>query len=237
MSEPTSIEAVFWDIGGVLLNQESVKATHEAFIQELVETVSSPYAPSEALSVWRDAVSKYFSETEGTNYNPAIDGYHRGVNAVADEPVSIETWKPVFYTVFEQTVEPNPDAIEALTELNEWEVHLGIISDIDTEECERLLEQFEVTNVFDSVTTSEAVGQKKPSEAMFQTALGKAAIDGKQAMMIGDRYSHDMVGGRQAKMVTVAYGADDGPAVDHTVDSLTDIPDLVATYNSPSNQS
>ena len=226
MNEP-EFDAVFWDIGGVILRLESVQRGHRAFVVELLETHDSPYSPEEALETWRSTLGSYFRDTEGTNYRPARGGYQRAVDAILTSSAADTDWQPLFEQVSETYLEPNPDAIEAIERLAETPLHLGVISDVDHEEGQQILRTFGVLSLFDSFTSSEAVGRKKPDPAMFETALEKADVDPADAVMIGDRYSHDMQGGHEAGMTTIAYGADDGPAVDYRIDNLRDVLTIV----------
>ena len=59
---------------------------------------------------------------------------------------------------------------------------------------------------------------------MFETALEKADVDPVRAVMVGDRYEHDMAGASAHGIATVAYGAEDGPAVDYRLDDLRRLP-------------
>lgn len=226
MNEP-QFDAVFWDIGGVILRLESVQQSHHAFVTALLEAYDSPHSPEKALETWRSTLGAYFRETAGTNYRPARDGYRRAVDAILSSDVEDVDWQPLFEQVYAEYAEPNPDAIEAIERLADTAVHLGIISDVDHEEGQQILENFGVLGAFDSFTSSEAVGRKKPDPAMFETALEKAGVEASNAVMIGDRYSHDMQGGRDTGMTTIAYGADDGPAVDYRIDDLREVLSIV----------
>lgn len=220
-------EAVFWDVGGVILRLESVQEGHYAFISALLDTYESDQTVETALETWRETLGAYFRETEGNDYRPARDGYRRAVDAILDADADDVAWKPLFNDSYNECATAYPDAIETIERLDETAMHLGIISDVDHEEGKRLLESLGVLDAFDSVTTSEEVGRKKPDQAMFETALEKAGVAPERSVMIGDRYSHDMVGGHEAGMTTVAYGADDGPAVDYSVDDLTEVLSIV----------
>ncbi len=218
MSQP---KAVFWDIGGVILNMQSVRAGHTAFVTTLLDEYDISTHPDEALSIWRDELGAYFAETEGTNYRPAREGYRRAIRALAGTD-DID-WEPLFRAVTTEQLEPNPGAVETIHRIAREPLHQGVISDVDDEEGKQILDAFGVLESMDSVTTSEAVGRKKPDAAMFETALKKAGVDPHHAVMIGDRYSHDMRGGRDAGMITVAYGAEDGPAVDYKIEKLREV--------------
>ncbi|WP_240334651.1 HAD family hydrolase [Halorussus sp. MSC15.2] len=67
---------------------------------------------------------------------------------------------------------------------------------------------------------------------MFETALREADVAADEALMIGDRYEHDVAGAKDVGLATVAYGAEDGPAVDYRVDDLREILDIVGVRDS-----
>jgi putative hydrolase of the HAD superfamily len=223
----TEFDAVFWDIGGVILQMESVFEGHQRFVAQLVENHETPLSTAEALSTWRSELSAYFAETEGTNYRPAREGYRRGVDEILTADADSVDWLSTLEATHDAVAEPNPNAVETVQALAATPVHLGVISDADHEEGRRILDGLGVLDLFDAVTTSGEVGRKKPDPAIFETALEKAGVDPADAVMIGDRYSHDMKGGRQAGMTTVAYGASDGPAVDHTIEDLAEVRSIV----------
>jgi putative hydrolase of the HAD superfamily len=223
----SEFEAVFWDIGGVILRMESVLEGHRRFVTELVESHETPLSTAEALSTWRSELSAYFAETEGTNYRPAREGYRRGVDEILTADADTVDWQSILAETHSAVAEPNPNAVETLEALAATPIHLGVISDADHDEGRRILDGLGVLDLFDAVTTSGEVGRKKPDPAIFETAVEKAGVDPAHAVMIGDRYSHDMEGGREAGMTTVAYGASDGPAVDHAIDDLADVRSIV----------
>lgn len=228
MSEPPEEwGAMFWDIGGVILAHDSVRRAHEAFVESLVAHLELSIEPERAAETWRGAVGRYFREREGTEFRSAEEAYRRGVAAVAGDAVAESTWYSMLESAFLEHVEPEPDAIATVQELADREIHLGIVSDIDQREADMILAEFGLTSAFDSVTTSEEVGRTKPDQQMFETALAKASVRPDRALMIGDRYSHDVKGGADAGMWTIAYGAEDGPAVDFRVAELPDVLDIV----------
>ncbi len=214
---------MFWDIGGVILDIESVRDAHEVFLRRLVETHAPDTPVEDAIQTWRTAVGRYFSEREGTEFRPARTAYDRTVAEIAGESIPAPEWRPAFEAATSETLRPNPDAVETIDRLAESELHVGVLSDVDTEEGFRILEAFGVRERFDSIITSEMVGRTKPDRRMFETALREADVTAGEAIMIGDRYEHDMAGASAVGMTTIAYGADDGPDVDYAVDDLREV--------------
>ena len=230
-SEEPAIDAVFWDIGGVILDADSVRAAHRAFVADLVSEHRTSHDVESALETWRTTVGKYFRERDGTEFRPAREAYRLAVEKILDESVGVERWRPAFRAVLGEHARPNPGAVEAIERLADAPVHLGVISDVDEAEGKRLLETFGVLEHFDSVTTSEEVGRTKPDPAMFETALEKAGVEPDRAAMIGDRYDHDVAGSADLGMTAIGYGADDGPATDRQIDDLRDLPSTLGLEN------
>lgn len=215
------MDATFFDIGGVILDAESVRDAHERFVADLRAETAIEVPPDQALDTWRDELGVYFGERVGTEFRPAREGYRRAVAAIADVPE--EKWRPLFEQALEARLRPNPGAVDTLDRLAEHDLHLGVISDVDTDEGFRILDAFGVRERFDSITTSEMVGKTKPDPAMFGRALDAAGVAPERSLMIGDRYRHDMEGAKRAGMRTAAYQAREGPAVDHRLEDLRDV--------------
>lgn len=225
-SDQVDVDAVLWDIGGVLLDLESVRAGHEAFVAWLVESHGGD-AVDEPLATWRRTVGDYFKEREGTEFRPAREAYDRAIAAVLGEPLPRETWQPRFRQCFARHLRPNPHAVETVTRLASTGLHQGVVSDIDADEGQFVLEELGVLDRFDAVTTSEEVGRTKPDPAMFETALDRAGVRPERALMVGDRYRHDMEGAARLGIRTAAYGAEAGPAVEFRLESLDELVPLL----------
>ncbi|WP_117593252.1 HAD family hydrolase [Haloprofundus halophilus] len=219
--------AVFWDIGGVLLDVGSARESHRRFVEALDETHGLPTSVDVALETWRTEVGRHFQERAGTEFRSSRAAYGRAVDAVVGDSVPSDEWLPAFERVQRETLRPNPGAVETVERLAETDRHVGVVSDIDTAEARLIFDIFGLADAFDSVTTSESVGRTKPDSAMFEAALAAADAPPETALMVGDRYEHDMRGAADAGLSTVAYGADGGPAVDYRVDDLREILDIV----------
>ena len=58
---------------------------------------------------------------------------------------------------------------------------------------------------FQTVTTSEEIGVKKPNPRIFHAALTKANIDASSSIMIGDSFEADILGAESVGMNTLFY--------------------------------
>lgn len=226
-NDVSECEAVFWDIGGVLLDIESARKSHRRFVEALADEYDLLLPVEDALETWRAVVGQHFRERNGTEFRSSRVAYEKAVDEVIAESIPADSWTPLFERIQRETLRPNVDAVETIKYLDETDLHVGVVSDIDDEEAKLILDHFGVLQSFDSITTSESVGWTKPNSRMFEAALRKAGVAPSNAVMIGDRYEHDMVGATNVGMCTIAYGADDGAAVDYHVEDLQTFIDLV----------
>lgn len=230
-------EAVFWDLGGVILDGASVVEGRELFIDLLSEEygVETEYAHE----TWRTELSDYFDSRDGQSFRAARDGYQQTLEQILERELSPEDWLPIMKTAASRAFRPVDGTLETIRAVDEAGLYVGLASDIDTWEAEFILSMFDVRQHFDALTTSEEVGRTKPDPRMFETAVTKAGIDPQQGIHVGDRYRHDMVGATQANLQTAAYAGSaaeeatvtDGgiadPAVDYVLEEIPDLLDIL----------
>jgi putative hydrolase of the HAD superfamily len=218
-------DAAFWDIGGVLVDLRSVRAGYASFVATLAD--EHGLDPDAALDTWRTALGEYFSGRQGSEYRQAREGYRRATAALFDgEPPDV--WAATFDRATTEALRPEPSAVEAVETLADAGLTQAIVSDIDTREAETMLDTFGIRDCFAHVTTSEAVGYTKPDERVFRDAIEATGVEPAAAVMIGNRYEHDVEGAVEVGLATVGYGDDArGPAVTHNLDSLEQLPAVI----------
>ncbi|MFW6045904.1 MAG: HAD family hydrolase [Natronomonas sp.] len=221
--------AVFWDVGGVILNIDSIARGQQSFVGTAVETYDLDVPVTEALDIWREAMSDHFAGRKGTEYRTARVARRKAANALFDgEPPA--DWRDLYERVRREHTTTNPGARETMRTLSEAGVYQAILSDADDGGLRSMLERFKLDEYIADLTTSEEVGYVKPDRRIFDTALEKARRTGIQpsrGIMIGDKYENDMEGGTAAGLTTVSFGAGEGPAVDYSIDELVELLDVV----------
>jgi putative hydrolase of the HAD superfamily len=226
MSEPPAEwDAVFFDIGGVIVSLPSIRAGYVDYVEQFAD--ERGLDPEPALDAWRDRLGEHFNAAEGREYRSAMDGYRKAFQHIVEADLEESAWRPGFERTLQAARELEPNAAETIRGLDDAGLYLGIVSDIDTAEAHRMLEDQGLDTAFDGITTSQAVGYKKPDSRMFEDALATAerhGVDPTRSLMVGDRYEHDMQGGTEAGLWTVAYGGTaaetvaDAPRDGHRVD-------------------
>jgi putative hydrolase of the HAD superfamily len=221
-----SYDAVFFDLGGVLVELKSIRKGYALFIDRLAAEYD---LPSDALDCWKSALGDYFEGREGTEYRTAREGYRVAARELFDgSPPPELAWRETFEAASEETARPVDGAVEAIHAVASEDTHVGVVSDIDTDRAHGLLDQFGVADCFDAVTTSEAVGYTKPDPRMYDAALDAWGGDPADAVMVGDRYEHDVAGAVDAGLDAVAFGPDArGPKATYEISDLQKLPDIV----------
>ena len=90
-----------------------------------------------------------------------------------------------------------PDVVPALNRWQSKGIELGVISNFDTR-LNRVLKALELEQFFASVTISSEAGFAKPDPNIFEIALNKHSFTAKQAWHIGDSFTEDYQGAKQA---------------------------------------
>ena len=218
-------DAVFWDIGGVLVELKSVREGYAAFVADLAD--EHDLDPEAALEEWKSALGEHFKDREGTEYRPAREGYRKATAALFDGDPPTD-WEARFAEATDATLRAEDGAVETVEALADAGVRQAIVSDIDTREAENMLETFGVREHFEHVTTSEDVGHTKPDERMFRDALEATGADPERTLMVGDRHTHDVAGAAELGLGTAGYGEEGwGPEADHEISDLRELLDVV----------
>ncbi len=88
---------------------------------------------------------------------------------------------------------------EELQRLREEGYRLGVISNWDRTALP-ILNQYELTPLFDNIIISSQVGVEKPEAGIFKIALDAAGVSADDCLYVGDNYYDDGVGSKKAGM-------------------------------------
>ena len=94
--------------------------------------------------------------------------------------------------------------VEALDYLSE-KYTLHIITNGFEEVQHKKLKNSNILNYFNTITTSEEAGVKKPHPTIFEMSLKKANALPEQSVMIGDNYEADIIGAADFGLQTIYF--------------------------------
>ena len=90
-----------------------------------------------------------------------------------------------------------------LTELLRRGLKLAVLSDAPRREAWLRLCYLQLQHTFDTVITFEDTGFKKPHQTPYRKVLSIINVEAGETMMVGDWPERDLVGAREAGMITV----------------------------------
>ena len=125
---------------------------------------------------------------------------------------------------YSNDVQPVPGAREALTQLKQRGLSLGIITDTmyPIEWKMGRLEKAGVAEFIDVIACSTELGAHKPDPAVYFYALQQAKLTPGESIFVG-HLGIELSGAHRAGMVTVAIDHDPNAKADYYCGSLTDI--------------
>jgi len=127
------------------------------------------------------------------------------------------------------------DCFEALDGLLERGLSLSIVSNIDDDYLEPIVDNMGLASRFDHVSSSEEARSCKPHSQIYHYALEKAGLKPEEVLFVGDSPRHDIRGARDVGMVSALIEEvsiltsedEDSPSADYTIEKLTDLLSVV----------
>ena len=213
-NEIKKYKTIFFDFGGTLMCAESDNVAHLHMMKEVIQKYNLSASPE-------DMVTKYNSylftkemtlrdaDPEENSFTPLRESTKKAFRRVLGK-YNIQPSKEDFQWFSKSFIENHkkyiklfPETLSILRELKKTNLHVGIISDIDNDFQDFQFKVFGISEIFDSITTSEEVQIYKPKEKIFQVALNKAKCQGEESIIIGDSYKKDIIGGKNMGMTTI----------------------------------
>jgi HAD superfamily hydrolase (TIGR01509 family) len=208
------MRAVFFDLVGTLVDEESDVAAHELLVAAVrkrfglddnVGDLLGEYhlLGSDLLQGERERALRRgpsFKRVYTATFVAMLD--KRGFKASEQD----EAWfHEAYFDCHRRRVELAPEARKVLAAVRKLGVHVGLVSDIDQPMLEDHLDFLQLREAFDSVTCSEAAKALKPDPRVFHLALRQAGCAASEALMVGDSLERDVDGavavGMQAILV------------------------------------
>ncbi len=210
-------KAVFFDFGGTLMDAESDKRAHYHMMKEIKDNYRLVIPVEELIFLFekqlfnKDTTLKINPDTEyeKNNFQKLYTYYEASFQSLLEscnlafKPSDLNIFKNIYLKNHLKYITLSEGAMESIFMVKEKGYHCGIISDIDIDYQEKQFKALNIDQEFNSITTSEEIEIYKPAAPIFEAALKKANCLGKEALMIGDSYEKDIVGGKNMGMTTI----------------------------------
>jgi putative hydrolase of the HAD superfamily len=236
--------AVLFDFGGTLFSYREVQG--QAFRPLLGEALQRLRVAAEPRAVGR--AWKAASAETWRSFNPRPyylhkdlfqDNFRRFAIELGAEPTAddLEWFHEAQRRLVHDGFALRTGCVAMLRALRAAGIHAGIVSNIDDDYLEPMLERAGLRSSLDAWTSSEAARSCKPHEAIFAHALAKAGASAAETVFVGDSPVHDVAGARRLGMRTILIRDGDEPAPgtagfeagvpDHEIRELLEILPLV----------
>lgn len=211
-------KAVFFDFGGTLMDAESDRKAHYYMMKEVKDIYHLPSSIEELVIIYEKQLFNKDMTLKNSSGNNNADGNHfkklyfyyelsfqtllKHYN-IRVSPADFPLFKKIYIENHLKYISLAEGAWDTILLVKEKGYHCGIISDIDLDYQQEQFKALTIDQAFHSITTSEEVRYYKPASPIFEAALKKANCSGREALMIGDSYHRDIVGGKQMGMLTI----------------------------------
>jgi len=194
----TNIEHIFFDLDHTLWDFDRNSAL--AF-KEIFENQNIKLDVDDFLQVYMPINFKYWEQYRNNTVTKEVLRYGRLKDSF--DRLKFETHDTTINLIADNYIEYLPNnnyllegSLEVLDYLSQY-YKLHIITNGFEEVQHKKMQNSAILDYFDTITTSEDAGVKKPHPLIFEKAIKKSGADVSNSVMIGDNLEADIVGAHQ----------------------------------------
>ena len=222
------LKAVFFDMGGTLLDMKADKAAH-LIVLEATKVRYGLDVSVEQLHTWIIDYLYKFQASQERRWRSILELTEEAFReqmarlGVDVDRRDSEWFMKTYKATYRKGVRLTAGAIDTLRGAKLMGLHVGILSDADNEWVDMVLGSLGVRPFLDSITTSESVGVAKPNPRIFVAALRKAKCEPAEAILIGDAIDRDVRGAKAIGMKTVHLAPTPSAEADFQIKTMTEL--------------
>jgi HAD superfamily hydrolase (TIGR01509 family) len=230
--------AVFFDFAGTLWSDRALREVHLRQLRFVAEAAGVDASDEELRAAYRSGMGVAYREVAT---QPAY--LHRTLFATAFRSTAVALGGEIDAATADQAVDRQyaatvdaavlrPDALETLRELRRQSLHVQVVSNIDDEQLEPMLDRLGLRDVISAATSSEAARSCKPDPGIYRTALAKSDCEPARVLFVGDSLRHDVEGptamGMRSAWLAIDASAGRGEAnPDFVIEALGEVLGIV----------
>ncbi len=233
-----AIDAVFLDFAGTLFSDRALRDTHLLQLQFVAQQAGCSGTDQELRQAYKRGMGSAFrTVATGPFYShremfaAAFVGMAQALGGSIDE----QTANAAVDRQYQATIEAatlRPDCAATLAALKAAGIHTQIVSNIDDEQLDGLVNRLGLVALVDELTSSQSARSCKPDPGIYRFALAKAGRGPASVLFVGDSLSHDVEGPAALGMRTAWLSIDAKAGTtdarpDFVIDALGEIPALV----------
>jgi 2-haloalkanoic acid dehalogenase type II len=232
--------AVLFDFGGTLYDYACMLRGDSECLMALAGWAGITADEIEIRRAQRDAMRRAFRTylprrfyLHRDMFRDAAAGMLESFGVTADA-THLERYRQMQWDLHQRDFTLRDGVVETLQALRARGVHIGMVSNIDNDQLDHLIEVAGLRDYFDSLLSSEAAASCKPDPAIFDEALRRAGCAPSEALFVGDTLAQDIAGAKRAGMRSVLiWHRDDKPPPsdgiepDHVIREIPELLDLI----------
>ncbi|BDZ70927.1 TIGR02253 family HAD-type hydrolase [Methanobacterium petrolearium] len=191
------IKAVFFDIDDTLYDTSGfAELARKAALRTMIDA-GLPLSPHEAYLLLREIIKE-----KGSNYDKHFNILTKRVFG-EENPLLIALGMITYHNVKFALLRLFPDTMSTLIYLKKNNYQLGVISNgLTIKQWEKLI-RLGLYHFFDDVVTSQEAESEKPDPKIFQLALDRMGCQANKSVMVGNKFSEDILGAINAGMSAI----------------------------------
>jgi len=197
------IDAIFFDLDGTLFDKWKAEELALMKIYDIYDDVFAGVSRDEMIHAFREANKlghKEFHERKSLDKIRSDRG-KRIMDMLGVDMSFADEFTSQFYEIYPRMDVPIEGAERVVNEsLSRYDV--GMISNGSEDVQMAKLEVLGMTDKFEVILFSEAVGIRKPDRKIFDMASDKMGYENEDCLYVGDSYKSDMMGAGGAGMHT-----------------------------------
>jgi HAD superfamily hydrolase (TIGR01509 family) len=218
VTRPSGFSAVFFDFGGTLFSYRNVGGSTGRLIFDAVARLGVAPEPGRVASAYRDATRDAYLALQDRPYylHRALfeDTWRRFAIGLDVRPDDL--WVSGLIDAQRRLVTEGfalrEDCKSTLESLRAAGLHVGIVSNIDDDYLDPMIERAGLAELLDDWTSSEEARSCKPHEAIYRVACAKAGgIAPERVLFVGDSPEQDIAGARALGMTTALFREEGAP--------------------------
>jgi 2-haloalkanoic acid dehalogenase type II len=230
-------KAVLFDFGGTLYDYGALEPGDREAIVALARELGIDASEDEVRAAHRRAVKESYARLLREPYYLHRDFFLEGVRGMAKAfgaECTLEhfvRYRERQWALQKRDFVLRPGVLETLKQIRNRGLRLGVVSNIDRDQIEYMMELAGIASRFHFILTSEEAGSCKPDPRIFAQALERAECAPGEAIFVGDSLDQDIAGARRAgiRAVLIWHREDrEPPAKEHPPDHvIRRIPDVM----------
>ena len=234
----TMVRAVFFDFADTLFSSRDLRDAHLAQLRAVADAVGAHPTDQELRAAYRQGMGVGYRAVATRPAYLHRELFARSYAATAEalggtlDAAACDALVDRQYAATIDAARLRPDCLDTLHALRARGVRTQIVSNIDDEQLEGLVERLGIDALIDTWTSSESAHSCKPDARIYQVALAAAGCDARDVLFVGDTVEHDVVGPRTQGMRTALLVTDDrrdtsDGGADYVIERLADVVEVV----------